>query len=62
MMGHTSRHKLWIPKFMAQNGHFVVTKKVMSRHNLTLSPNSCRGLQFPVATYSHAIFFDFIMT
>ena len=31
-MGRTSRHKLWILKFMAQNGRFVMTKKVMSRH------------------------------
>ena len=31
-MGRTSRHKLWIPKFLAQNGPFVATKKVLSRH------------------------------
>ena len=29
---------------------------------LSLSPNSCRGLQFPVVTYFHAIFFDSVMT
>ena len=32
MMGHTSRHNLRIPKFLAQNGSFVATKKVMSQH------------------------------
>ena len=25
MMGRTSRHKLWIPKFLTQNGRFVAT-------------------------------------
>ena len=39
-MGHTSRYKLWIPKFMAQNGRFVVTKKVLSRHGSYLWPPS----------------------
>ena len=32
MMGRTSRHKLWIPKYLAQNGCFVTTKKVFSGH------------------------------
>ena len=31
-MGRTSRHKFWIPKYLAQNGRFVATKKVLSRH------------------------------
>ena len=31
-MGCTSRYKLWILKFMAQNGCFVKTKKVLLRH------------------------------
>ena len=31
-MGRTSRHNLRIPKFLAQNGSFVTTKKVLSRH------------------------------
>ena len=31
-MGRTSKHKLWIPKFLDQNGHFLATKKVLSRH------------------------------
>ena len=62
MMGRTSRHKLRILKFMAQNGRFIATEKVMSQHNLTLLPNFFHGMQFPVATYSHAIFFDSVVT
>ena len=31
-MGRNSRHKLWIPNFLAQNGRFVAIKKVLSRH------------------------------
>ena len=30
-MSRTLRHKFWIPKFMAQNGRFVATKKVLSQ-------------------------------
>ena len=29
---------------------------------LSLSPSSCHGLQFPVATYFHVIFFDSVAT
>ena len=29
---------------------------------LSLSPSSCRGLKFPITTYFHAIFFDFVVT
>ena len=32
-MGLISKHKLWIPKFLAQNGLFITTKKVLSRHD-----------------------------
>ena len=46
MMGRTSRHKLWILKFMVQNGSFVATKKVLSRHGSYL----CRSAL--VVTYN----------
>ena len=29
---------------------------------LSLSPSFCNGLQFPVTTYFHAIFFDSVVT
>ena len=54
---------LWIPKFIAQNGHFVrEIESFFMKKSSVFVVGFCRNMQFFVAIGSLSIFLDYVIT